>query len=340
MTHASPLLDAMQRPFRDLRISVTDRCNFRCTYCMPAEVFGERYQFLPRADLLTFEEITRLARVFAGLGAAKLRLTGGEPLVRQQIEVLVAQLAALEGDLDLAMTTNGYLLPQKAQALKDAGLKRLTISLDSLDDAVFRRMNGDRAGVDDVLRGIDAALRVGFAPLKINAVIQRGVNDHTLVELARYCKEQGHILRLIEYMDVGTLNGWRMDHVVPAQEMVDRIDAVLPLEPAEQNYRGEVALRYRYRDGGGEMGIIASVTQPFCGDCTRLRLSSEGKLYTCLFGVLGTDLRGPLRAGATNDEIAQIAIRVWERRTDRYSEERTGHTPSPGQRVEMYHIGG
>jgi len=308
---------------------------------MPAEVFGERYRFLPKKELLTFEEITRLVRLFTGLGAVKVRLTGGEPLVRQEIEVLVAQLAALGEIEDLAMTTNGYLLPQKAQVLKDAGLQRVTISLDSLDDAVFRRMNGGRAGVRDVLEGIAAAEQAGFAPIKINAVVQRGVNDHTLVDLARYCKDRGYILRFVEYMDVGTLNGWRMDEVVPAAEIAARIDAVLPLEPAARRYDSEVALRYRYRDGGGELGLIASVTRPFCGACSRLRLSPEGQLYTCLFAVEGTDLRAPLRAGASDEEIARIAAGVWSRRTDRYSEIRSSMTSDePLHKVEMFHIGG
>lgn len=307
---------------------------------MPAEIFGERYRFLPKKEVLTFEEITRLARLFAGLGAVKLRLTGGEPLVRQEIEVLVAQLAALGGINDLAMTTNGYLLPQKAQALKAAGLQRVTVSLDSLDDAVFRRMNGQRAGVRDVLEGIAAAERAGFAPIKINAVVQRGVNDHTIIDLARYCKDHGYILRFIEYMDVGTLNGWQMDEVVPAQEIAARIDAVLPLEQVERRYNSEVALRYRYRDGGGELGLIASVTQPFCGACSRLRLSPEGQLYTCLFAVEGTDLRGPLRAGASDEEIVQIVTGVWKQRTDRYSEIRASMTGKSPHKVEMFHIGG
>lgn len=335
-----PLLDQFNRPFRDLRISVTDRCNFRCTYCMPAELFGEHYHFLPKHDLLSFEEITRLARVFIGLGAVKLRLTGGEPLVRQEIEILVAQLAALDGVENIAMTTNGFLLPQKAQALKEAGLHRVTVSLDSLDDTVFRRMNGGRSGVQEVLDGIAAAKQAGFTPIKINAVVQRGVNDHTVVDLARYCKDQGYILRFIEYMDVGTLNGWRLDDVVSAAEIAEMINAKMPLELIERNYFGEVALRYRYQDGGGEIGLIASVTKPFCGSCTRLRLSPEGQIYTCLFGVEGIDLRGPLRAGASDEEIAEIVRGVWSRRTDRYSEIRTEQTGVAAPKVEMFHIGG
>jgi cyclic pyranopterin phosphate synthase len=332
--------DTLNRPLRDLRISVTDRCNFRCTYCMPAEIFGDGYRFLPREEILTFEEITRLAGIITRLGAVKIRLTGGEPLVREQLEMLVGMLAKLDGVGDLTMTTNAYLLPQKAQLLKDAGLQRVTVSLDSLDDAVFRKMNGGRSSVQKVLDGIAAAQAAGFGPIKINAVVQRGVNDHTIVDLARWAKDEGHILRFIEYMDVGNMNGWRHEHVVPAKEIAERINAVLPLEPAQRNYRGEVALRYRYRDGG-EMGIIASVTMPFCGDCTRMRLSPEGSIYTCLFATEGTDLRGPLRAGATDDDIEQIIRDTWGARIDRYSEERTENTPDTrGKKVEMYHIGG
>ncbi len=308
---------------------------------MPAEVYGDKYTFLPKSDLLTFEEITRLARIFIGLGARKLRLTGGEPLVRQEIERLVEQLAALDEIEDLAMTTNGYLLPKKAQALKAAGLQRVTVSLDSLDDTVFRRMNGNRASVQNVLDGIAAAEQAGFAPIKINTVVQRGVNDHTLVDLARYCKDRGYIVRFIEYMDVGTLNGWRLDDVVPAAEIVERIGAEMPLEPVPGHYRGEVALRYRYQDGSGEIGLIASVTRPFCGDCTRLRLSPEGEIYTCLFAVKGTDLRAPLRAGATDEEMAAIIRGIWSQRTDRYSEIRASLTDRDQRdKVQMFHIGG
>ena len=336
----SMVTDKFERPFRDLRISVTDRCNFRCTYCMPAEIYGERYEFIPKTELLTFEEITRLTRIFVGLGAVKVRLTGGEPLVRNELENLVAQLSRIEGVNDLTLTTNGYLLPQKAQVLKDAGLQRVTISLDTLDDEVFRRMNGRGFGTQKVLEGIAAAERVGFHPIKINAVVQRGVNDHAIVDLARYFKERGHILRFIEYMDVGNRNGWKLDQVVSAEEIVAMIDAEMPLEPVEGNYRGEVALRYRYRDGGGEIGIIASVTKPFCGDCTRLRLSPEGKIYTCLFASVGTDFRGPLRRGASDQELEALFTGVWRRRDDRYSEERAALTEPLRDKVEMYHIGG
>ena len=333
-------MDKFDRRFRDLRISVTDRCNFRCTYCMPAEIYGERYEFLRKADLLTFEEIARLAGLFVRLGAEKVRLTGGEPLVRNELETLVAELSHIDGLHDLTLTTNAYLLPQKAQALKDAGLDRVTVSLDTLDDDIFREMNGRGFGTQKVLEGIEAAERVGFRPIKVNAVVQRGVNGHTIVDLARYFKDRGHIVRFIEFMDVGNRNGWKLDRVVSADEIVAMIDAVMPVEPMQGNYGGEVALRYRYRDGGGEIGIIASVTKPFCGDCTRLRLSPEGKIYTCLFANVGTDLRGPLRAGATDEELERIFTNTWTTRTDRYSEERASMTEPLRDKVEMYHIGG
>ena len=337
------ITDQLDRPLRDLRISVTDRCNFRCTYCMPAEIYGERYEFLPKAELLTFEEIARLTRIIVGLGAAKTRLTGGEPLVRSEFHRLVGMLAEIDGVADLTLTTNAYLLPQQVEGLKEAGLQRITISLDTLDDEIFRRMNGRGFGTHKVIEGIEAAERVGYRPLKINSVVQRGVNDHTIVDLARYFKERGHTVRFIEYMDVGNRNGWRLDEVVPADEIVARIDAEMPLEPIDRGYRGEVAIRYRYRDGGGEIGVIASVTQPFCGDCTRLRLSPEGRIFTCLFGTEGTDLRGPLRSGASDEELERTIRGVWSVRTDRYSEERSSMTEelrTAREKVEMYHIGG
>lgn len=333
--------DKFNRPLRDLRISVTDRCNFRCTYCMPAEIYGEGYKFLPRTDLLTYEEITRLTRILVRLGAVKVRLTGGEPLLREELEKLVAMLAEIDGVEDTALTTNAYLLPDKAQTLRDAGLQRVTVSLDTLDDEIFRKMNGRRSGVDKVLAGLRAAEDAGFAPIKINTVVQRGVNEHTIVDLARYCRERGYIVRFIEYMDVGNLNGWRMEHVVPANEIAAMIDAEMPLEPLESNYRGEVARRYRYRDGGGEIGLITSVTQPFCGACNRMRLSAEGSIYTCLFATKGTDLRGPLRADASDDDLEAIIRATWGDRIDRYSEERGQQTRDQrGDKVEMYHIGG
>lgn len=332
--------DSLKRPLRDLRISVTDRCNFRCGYCMPAEIFGEGYHFLPREELLTFDEITRLTRILVRLGAVKLRLTGGEPLIRRDLESLIAQLAQIDGVEDLAMTTNAYFLPNKAHSLKAAGLQRVTVSLDSLDNTVFRQMNGQRADVNQVLAGIRAAKNAGLGPIKVNAVVQRGINDHTLIDLARYCREEGHILRFIEYMDVGTMNGWQMEQVVSAGEIIAKLNAVFPLQAASANYRGEVAKRYHYRDGQGEIGLITSVTQPFCGNCSRLRLSPEGTLYTCLFATQGTDLRGPLRAGNSDDDIEAIIRGIWTQRADRYSEERTTTGPNQKPKVEMYHIGG
>ena len=336
--------DLFGRPLRDLRISVTDRCNFRCPYCMPAEIFGEAYQFLPKEDILTFEEISRLSRLFVELGVNKLRITGGEPLLRVDLPDLVRQLAAIPGAEDITLTTNGYLLASQAQQLSDAGLHRITVSLDSLDDEVFKQMNGRGFGTRRVLDGIRRAAEVGLAPLKINAVVQKGVNDHTIVDLARYFKGTGHIVRFIEYMDVGNRNGWKLDEVVSAAEIVALINEQLPLEPAEANYVGEVARRWQYRDGPGEIGVIASVTQPFCADCTRARLSTDGKLYTCLFASDGVDLRGPMRDGADDDNLRQIISGIWGRRRDRYSEERAEFTASdtvhPRPKVEMYQIGG
>ncbi len=331
--------DQFQRPMRDLRISVTDRCNFRCTYCMPADVFDDHFQFLPHSDLLTFEEIDRIARIAVKLGVVKLRITGGEPLVRKGIDQLIGVLNQIPGVNDIAMTSNGVLLPQMAEKLRDAGLKRISISLDTLDDAVFRQMNGDRAGVHHVLAGIQAAERAGLTPIKINAVIKRGVNDHTVVDLARFCKERGYTLRLIEYMDVGTRNGWRMEDVFTARELIERIDAVMPLEPIDSAYFGEVAERWRYHDGSGEIGLIASVTQPFCGTCTRLRVSPKGSLYTCLFAQNGVSLRDPMRVGAGDDEIAALMQSVWTSRADRYSEIRTSETARQSK-IEMNYIGG
>jgi GTP 3',8-cyclase len=333
--------DLLGRPLRDLRISVTDRCNFRCTYCMPKEVFGRDFQFLPRAELLTFDELARLARVFLGQGVQKIRLTGGEPLVRRDLDRLVAMLAGLEGLSDLTLTTNGSLLASKAEALRSAGLRRITVSLDSLDDVTFAAMNDVGFPVAAVLAGIDAAEASGLAPIKINMVVRRGMNEHSVVPMARYFRARGHILRFIEYMDVGHTNGWRLDDVVPASEIVARIDAEMPLEPEAPNYPGEVATRWRYRDGIGEVGVIASVTQPFCGDCTRARVTADGALYTCLFATQGTDLRALLRGGASDDEIALQIARVWARRDDRYSELRGLMTaPASDRRVEMSHIGG
>ncbi len=322
---------------RSLRVSVTDRCNFRCVYCMPKEVFGRDYHFLDRRELLSFEEIERLARAFVAHGVEKIRITGGEPLVRRDLERLIDKLAAI-GDLDLTLTTNGSLLPQKAQALRDAGLGRVTVSLDSLDDEVFTAMNDVDFPVERVLAGIDAAADAGL-PVKVNMVVKRGANEDSVLPMAHLFRERGHILRFIEYMDVGHSNGWRLDDVVPAAEIVAAIDAELPLEPAEPNYPGEVARRWRYRDGGGEIGVIASVTQPFCGDCTRARLSAEGRLYTCLFGVRGHDLRALVRGDVSDGELREEIGRIWARRTDRYSEIRSANTAEL-PKVEMSYIGG
>jgi cyclic pyranopterin phosphate synthase len=338
------LLDAFGRALRDLRISVTDRCNFRCTYCMPAEVFGRDYQFLPKAEVLTYEEIRRLAAAFLSHGVQKLRITGGEPLVRRDVPQLVAMLAELrtpEGDApDLTLTTNGSALKPLAAPLAQAGLQRLTVSLDSLDDAVFRRMNGVEFPVRRVLDAIVAARDAGLDPIKVNVVVKRGENEASIVPMARWARDEGLVLRFIEYMDVGTTNGWRLDDVVTAAEIAAAIDAQLPIERVPPTYRGEVAERWRYRDGSGEIGIIASVTRPFCGDCTRARLSADGKLYTCLFGVDGRDLRGPLRAGASDADLRDLIARVWNVRGDRYSELRAAATSSRLPKVEMFAIGG
>ena len=337
------IVDTRGRALRDLRISVTDRCNFRCTYCMPEEIFGRDYRFLPHAEILTYEEIRRLSTLFVGLGVGKLRITGGEPLVRRDLPDLIRMLAAIEapdgGSIDLTLTTNGSALRALAAPLADAGLRRITVSLDSLDDEVFRRMNGVGFPVDRVLEGIDAARAAGLAPIKVNMVVKRGENEASVLPMARWAREEGLTLRFIEYMDVGTSNGWRLDDVVGAAEIVASIDAEMPLEPVAPAYRGEVAGRWRYRDGSGEIGVIASVTQPFCGDCTRARLSAEGRLYTCLFSAVGHDLREPLRGGATDDDILALLRRVWGGRDDRYSDlrtEATSHLP----RVEMFALGG
>jgi cyclic pyranopterin phosphate synthase len=344
-TPSGELRDRFDRRLHDLRISVTDRCNFRCTYCMPKGVFDRSYRFLPHADLLSFEEITRLARIFVAHGVEKIRLTGGEPLLRRDLERLIEQLARLTtpggAALDLTLTTNGALLARKARALADAGLKRITVSLDALDDTVFRRLNDVDFPVHDVLDGIEAAAAAGLAPLKINMVVRRGENEDQIVPMAHRFRQQGHILRLIEFMDVGNSNGWRHDDVVPAAEIVKRIDAEMPLAAAAPNYPGEVAERWHYRDGSGEIGVIASVTQAFCRDCTRARLSTEGRLYTCLFAHQGTDLRQALRSGAGDDELAALVGQVWRRRTDRYSELRSAATAGPvTPKIEMSYIGG
>ncbi|MGI8534443.1 MAG: GTP 3',8-cyclase MoaA [Candidatus Limnocylindrales bacterium] len=335
----STTLDRLGRPLRDLRISVTDRCNFRCTYCMPREIFGSDFRFLPRAELLTFEEISRLAHIFVGEGVEKVRLTGGEPLLRRDLELLIAMLAPIPGLRDLTLTTNGSLLARKAQLLADAGLARVTVSLDSLEDEVFAQLNDVGFPVSLVLDGISAAEQAGLRPIKVNMVVRRGINEASVLPMARYFRERGHTLRFIEYMDVGHSNGWRLDEVVPAAEILAIIDAEMPLAPLAPRYRGEVAERWRYRDGTEEVGVIASVSQPFCGSCTRARLTAEGEFFTCLFGVKGTDLRGPLRDGVSDEVVQALIGTVWQQRADRYSELRsaaTSHLP----RIEMSHIGG
>ena len=340
------ITDKLNRPVRDLRISVTDRCNFRCTYCMPAEIFGEKYEFLPRPHILSFEEIERLAKIFAEAGVSKLRITGGEPLVRANLPELIASLSAIDGIDDIAMTTNGYLLAKYAQELKDAGLNRLTISLDSIDEDIFKKMSGRPQGPKNTLEGIKVASELGFDPIKINVVVQRGVNDHTLVDTARYFKGTGAIVRFIEFMDVGTKNGWELSQVVTSKDVVEMIGAEFPLEPVDANYDGEVASRYRYLDGEGEIGVISSVSEPFCGSCSRARLSTDGKLVTCLFATGGTDLKSALRSGASDTEIAEIIAKVWTGRDDRYSDLRSKDTKfkagssGDGDKVEMYYIGG
>lgn len=331
--------DRLKRSLRDLRISVTDRCNLRCTYCMPQEVFGEDYPFLEREELLTYEEITRLARLFLRLGVKKIRITGGEPLMRRELPELISRLAALQGLEDLTLTTNGLLLPSRAADLQRAGLQRITISLDSLDPEVFGRMNGKHVRPEQVLAGIAAAEQAGLTPIKINCVLQRGVNDRDVLPLVRHFRGTGIILRFIEYMDVGNSNGWRLDHVVPGREILETIAAQFPLESIPPEYPGEVANRWRFRDGQGEIGIITSVSQPFCASCTRARLSSEGKLFTCLFAAEGIDLRHPLRSGASDSELLKLVTRTWNLREDRYSEIRSQETQG-WRKVEMSHIGG
>jgi cyclic pyranopterin phosphate synthase len=336
-------LDRLGRPLHDLRISVTDRCNFRCTYCMPKEIFGKDYEFLPRDQVLTFEEIERIARAFVGGGVGKLRITGGEPLVRRDLPKLIDMLAAIRrpdgGEVDLTLTTNGSALRGLAGPLAEAGLQRVTVSLDSLDDAVFGAMNGIDFPVAKVLDGIDAARDAGLAPIKINMVVRRGINESSIVPMASWARESGLILRFIEYMDVGHSNGWRLDEVVPTDELLRTIAEIWPIEPADPAYLGEVADRWRYLDGGGEFGVISSVTQPFCRDCTRARISAEGKLYTCLFAVQGHDLRALLRGGASDAELAAAVDGIWTRRTDRYSELRSAAT-STLPKIEMFAMGG
>ncbi|MEC8945796.1 MAG: GTP 3',8-cyclase MoaA [Chloroflexota bacterium] len=344
-TQKTGLRDLFGRLLQDVRISVTDRCNFRCPYCMPAEIFGERYQFLPQSEILSFEEITRLAHVFVGLGVTKIRITGGEPLLRSNLPELIQMMSNIDGLEDLSLTTNGYLLPQMAHSLKEAGLNRVTISLDSLDDDVFGEMNGRGFGVDKILEAIDVAEKEELTPIKINTVVKRGVNDHTLMDLIEHFKGSNQILRLIEYMDVGTLNGWQMDEVVPSKSIVESINEKYPISPKQKTKNSETADRYQYNDGSGELGFISSVSEPFCASCTRARVSTDGKLFTCLFASDGMDLMSLVRDTSITDKDIENAITgVWENRSDQYSEERTAQTneqsPSNKSKVEMYQIGG
>lgn len=336
------LLDSRSRPLRDLRISLTDRCNLRCTYCMPRAVFNDQHVFLPRSELLTFEEIERLVRVFIGLGVEKIRLTGGEPLLRRGVEQLIEKLAVLHTlagkPIEIALTTNAVLLSKKAQSLKDAGLSRITVSLDGLTEATFRQMSDSDVSVQTVLDGIAAAQQVGLAPVKVNMVVKRGVNDHEILPMAAHFRHSGVVLRLIEYMDVGSSNGWRMDDVVSAQEILQKTHAVYPLQAADPQHHGEVAQRWHYQDGAGEIGVIASVTQAFCRTCTRIRLSTDGKLYPCLFAAHGHDLRTPLRSGSSDAQLQHHITTTWQTRDDNYSERR--HLATPKQKVEMSYIGG
>ncbi|MEP7193523.1 MAG: GTP 3',8-cyclase MoaA [Actinomycetota bacterium] len=346
--HSVPGVDTRNRRLRDLRISVTDRCNFRCVYCMPKEIFGKDFTFIPRDELLTFEEIARLATVAVAHGVEKVRLTGGEPLLRKGLEELVRMLSALKTPdgrpVDLALTTNGSALATKARSLKDAGLRRVTVSLDSLDDATFKAMNEVNFPVARILRGIDAAHEVGLGPIKVNMVVKRGRNDHDVVAMARHFKGSPHILRFIEFMDVGTTNGWKMAEVVPSAEVISRINAELPLEEVAPNYDGETSVRWRYRDGSGEIGVISSVTQSFCHSCTRVRISTEGQLFTCLFATQGHDLRALMRGGCSDEELSTAMADIWRERTDHYSELRGAMTKaSPdtgGKKIEMSYIGG
>ncbi|MBX3092854.1 MAG: GTP 3',8-cyclase MoaA [Cryobacterium sp.] len=344
---SAQLVDTRGRPLHDIRFSVTDRCNFRCVYCMPKEIFGRDYAFMAREELLSFEEITRLARIAAVHGVEKIRLTGGEPLLRKGLPELVAMLSALRtpsgAALDIALTTNGSALAHLAPALKDAGLRRVTVSLDSLDEATFQAMNDIRFPVQKVLDGLEVAHRVGLGPIKVNMVVKRGQNDQDIVSMARHFKDTPYILRFIEYMDVGTTNGWQLGEVVPSAEVVARINAELPLEEVEPNYRGETSRRWQYRDGGGEIGVISSVTQSFCHECSRARISVDGKLYTCLFASSGHDLRKLMRGGATDGELSSVMANIWRTRTDRYSEVRSLNTQRSGRgakRIEMSYIGG
>tara|TARA_B100001750_G_scaffold246262_1_gene268020 strand:- start:2353 stop:3402 length:1050 start_codon:yes stop_codon:yes gene_type:complete len=335
------LKDKFDRPLKDLRISVIDKCNFRCPYCMPAELYGHKYKFIEKNQLLTFEEITRLVSIMVDFGVSKIRLTGGEPLLRKNIVDLVSQLRTIQGIDDLSLTTNGYLLNiALAEKLKNAGLQRITVSLDSLDEKIFKKMNGRGIGPDNVIQGIKAISHVGLSPIKINCVVKKGLNDNSFLEVAKFCKSNGYIARFIEFMDVGTLNKWKLDDVVSAKEIVEKINEIMPLKKIDSNYSGEVASRYQYLDGEGEIGIISSVTKPFCGECTRMRLSPEGKIITCLFSNTGFDLKGPMRDGVSDKELRELICEIWNLREDRYSEERALMTKPRTEKIEMHHIGG
>jgi cyclic pyranopterin phosphate synthase len=341
---ASFITDTLQRPLRDLRISVTDRCNLRCTYCMPREVFGKDFVFLPRAELLSFEEIERLAGLFVRLGVQKIRLSGGEPLLRHSVEHLIERLARLrdkeDKPVEITLTTNGLLLSRKARALKDAGLSRLTVSLDGLSEETFKRMSDSKASVAIVLEGIAAAQTAEFSPIKVNTVVKRGMNEHEIIPLVRHFRNTGIILRFVEFMDVGSTNGWRMDDVVTAREILEVIDGRYPIRPVAPNYSGEVAKRWSFTDGSGEIGVIASVTQAFCQECSRIRLSTDGKLYTCLFATDGVDLRDPLRRQESDATLSRLIVDTWARRADRYSQRRHAATEMPRKKIEMSYIGG
>lgn len=337
--HIEPIKDHFGRPLKDLRISVTDKCNLRCTYCMPKEVFGDDHVFLPKSELLSFEEIARLANKFASLGVHKVRLTGGEPLMRQDLELLIDKITKIEGIDDIALTTNGFLLPKKAQALKEAGLERVNISLDAIEDDVFKSINGRNVGTLPALKGIEAAQKAGLK-VKVNTVVKKGMNESQIVPLARYFKDKDVILRFIEFMDVGNHNGWDLNNVITKKQIVDTISEVMPLEPAEENYYGEVASRFRYKDGTGEIGVISSVSDSFCGSCTRLRLSADGKLYTCLFASSGFDIKQKLRKGLSEEELLEELTSLWEGRKDRYSDERAERKHENREKIEMSYIGG
>jgi len=341
LSELSPLIDRLGRPLHDLRISVMDRCNFRCPYCMPEDQFHPKFEFMTQQERLSFDEILRLTRLFSGLGVRKLRITGGEPLLRSQLSELVAELSLITGIEDIALTTNGVLLRQQAAALKAAGLHRVTVSLDSLDDEVFNRLSGGRGGKERVLEGIEAALEAGLTPVKVNIVLQKGINEDGMFDLLEYFRNTGVVLRFIEYMDVGTINHWSPGDIVSSAELVDRIGQRWPLEALDRNYHGEVARRYKYQDGAGEVGFISSVTEPFCRDCTRARLSSDGKLFMCLFAENGLNLRGPMREGASDGDLLALISNAWRERQDRYSEQRAERRENgETHRVEMYYIGG